>query len=480
MGKQVWKPATMLNPVPVVMVTCADNMGKGNIITLAWAGTVNSDPPMLSVSVRKERYSYGLIKEKGQFAVNLPTRKLARATDLCGVKSGRDVDKFKLAGLTPEKASVIDVPIIKECPVSIECVVKNVFELGTHDMFLAEIVAVDVDEELLDKKGKLKLHSAAGESDGSFEFDLKKGRGAITLDGQEYSFTAGWDIITVEGMGGFERADEALDVAVFVMQHGKSPLEGTWYDVSGQYGTVTFEAGGTCWAELYGKTTTGTYTFDVVTGEGFIMPDNGSETMHFVLTDGILALEGVTYTQQYVEQPDEEDYYAVIAGSWVAVRDNELALEFAVDGTVVFYSGSGSARGVYTFNPLDWTGTIVLEETEYYSFWMTEDTLYVGDYPYMRADAVNIPVRDSDSLLGIWYDEAGQAGMLYFDENGVVTMDTYGVVYEGTYTFDSSMGSGTMVLEVDGEDVTVSIYLLYGKLYTDDTVYTQTYVEQAQ
>ncbi len=160
MAKQVWKPSTMLNPVPVVMVTCADASGKPNIITVGWAGTINSEPPMLSISVRKERYSYSLIKDKGQFAVNLTTQKLVRATDLCGVKSGRDTDKFELAGLTPEKASAIDVPIIKESPVSLECVVRNTIELGSHDIFIAEIVAVDTDESLLDEKGKLVMEKA--------------------------------------------------------------------------------------------------------------------------------------------------------------------------------------------------------------------------------------------------------------------------------------------------------------------------------
>ena len=160
MGKQAWKPSTMLNPVPAVMVTCADAEGRANIITLAWAGTVNSDPPMVSISVRKERYSHGLIANKGQFAVNLTTRKLVHATDLCGVKSGRDVDKFELTNLTAVKASVIDVPIIGESPVSLECVVKNRLELGSHDLFIAEVVAVDVNEELLDKKGKLMLEKA--------------------------------------------------------------------------------------------------------------------------------------------------------------------------------------------------------------------------------------------------------------------------------------------------------------------------------
>jgi len=160
MAKQQWKPSTILNPVPAVMVTCVDKSGKPNIITLAWAGTVNSDPPMLSISVRKERYSYNLIKEKGQFVVNLTTESLARATDYCGVKSGRDVDKFEQMKLHIESAEKVDVPLIKESPVNIECVVRNVLELGSHDMFIAEIVCVNIDESLLNEKGKLCLEKA--------------------------------------------------------------------------------------------------------------------------------------------------------------------------------------------------------------------------------------------------------------------------------------------------------------------------------
>lgn len=160
MAKQLWKPSTLLNPVPAVMVTCIDNNGKPNIITLAWAGTINSEPPMLSISVRKERYSYSLIKDKGQFVVNLTTRKLARAADFCGVKSGRDIEKFEAVKLTPEKASMVDVPLIKESPVNIECIVKDIIELGSHDMFIAQIAAVSVEEGLLDEKGKLCLSKA--------------------------------------------------------------------------------------------------------------------------------------------------------------------------------------------------------------------------------------------------------------------------------------------------------------------------------
>jgi len=160
LAKQIWKPSTMLNPVPVVMVTCADKNGKPNIITLAWVGTVNSDPPMVSISVRKQRYSYELLKESGEFVINLPTRNLTFVTDFCGVKSGRDTDKFEAMKLTAQGASKVQAPLIKECPVNLECVVRQVVELGSHDLFLAEVVATNVDESLLDENGRLNLHNA--------------------------------------------------------------------------------------------------------------------------------------------------------------------------------------------------------------------------------------------------------------------------------------------------------------------------------
>lgn len=160
MAKLQWKPSTILNPVPAVMVTSTDSEGKPNIITVAWTGTINTHPPMLSVSIRKERFSHGLIKESGEFVVNLTTEKIVRETDLCGVKSGKNTDKFKLTGLHPEPASIVKAPLIKESPVNLECVVRQVLELGTHDMFIAEVVAVNVDEELLDVNGKLCLEKA--------------------------------------------------------------------------------------------------------------------------------------------------------------------------------------------------------------------------------------------------------------------------------------------------------------------------------
>ena len=160
MAKQQWKPGNMLYPLPAVMVSVADKEGNTNIITVAWAGTVCTNPPMLSISVRPERHSYGMIKDTMEFVVNLTTEELAYATDYCGVRSGRDVDKFKEMGLTPEEAAEVKAPLIKESPVNIECKVKEILELGSHHMFLAEVVAVHVDETYMNEKNKFELWKA--------------------------------------------------------------------------------------------------------------------------------------------------------------------------------------------------------------------------------------------------------------------------------------------------------------------------------
>ncbi len=160
MSKQIWKPSTLLNPVPVVLVTCSDEQGNNNVFTVAWAGTINSKPPMLSISVRKSRYSYQMIKETGEFIVNLVTENLAFAADYCGVKSGKDINKFMEAKLDIGKASVVKAPIINNSPVNLECKVEKIIEFGSHDMFIAKVVACQVDDELVDDQGKLNLEKA--------------------------------------------------------------------------------------------------------------------------------------------------------------------------------------------------------------------------------------------------------------------------------------------------------------------------------
>ena len=158
--------STLLNPVPVVMVSCAglhpeDPDERPNIVTIAWAGTVNSEPPMVSISVRKSRHSYKLISQTGEFVINLVNKSLARSCDLCGVKSGSDIDKFRECGLTPVKAEgLLYAYAVKEAPVSLSCRVKSITELGSHDMFIAEIVAITADSYLQDENGRICLDKA--------------------------------------------------------------------------------------------------------------------------------------------------------------------------------------------------------------------------------------------------------------------------------------------------------------------------------
>lgn len=184
--KQTWKPGNMLYPLPAVMVSVTDGKGNDNIIMVAWAGTVCTNPPMVSISVRPTRYSYDMIRNTGEFVINLTTENLAYATDYCGVRSGRDVDKFKELKLTKEKADYVQAPMIGESPVSIECKVREVKELGSHHMFLADVVAVHADETYMDKNNKFQLNQShplvyshgeylgLGKSLGTFGYSVKK------------------------------------------------------------------------------------------------------------------------------------------------------------------------------------------------------------------------------------------------------------------------------------------------------------------
>jgi len=186
MKKQQWKAGNMVYPLPAVMVSVGREGEKPNIITVAWTGTVCTNPPMVYISVRPERYSYNIIKETGKFVINLTTEALTRATDFCGVRSGRDVDKFKETHLTAIPGPVTGCPMIDESPVNIECTVTEIKELGSHHMFLAKVEAVHVSEEAMDEKGKFHLNETGllayshgeylglGKKLGTFGYSVKK------------------------------------------------------------------------------------------------------------------------------------------------------------------------------------------------------------------------------------------------------------------------------------------------------------------
>lgn len=186
MKKISWKPGNMIYPLPAVLVTCSNGRGEDNVLTIAWTGTVCTNPPMTYISVRPERYSYHIIKESEEFIINLTTKELAKATDFCGVRSGKDIDKFEQMHLTKQKAKVVNVPMIAESPVNIECKVTEIKELGSHHMFLAEVVNVNVEESLMDEKGKFDLSKSnplvyshggyyeTGRELGSFGYSVRK------------------------------------------------------------------------------------------------------------------------------------------------------------------------------------------------------------------------------------------------------------------------------------------------------------------
>ncbi len=185
MSKVVWKGGTLLSPVPPVMVSCGD-LDVSNIITIAWTGIINSDPPKTYISVRPSRFSYDIIKKTGEFVINLTPSRYVREADFCGIYTGKKVDKFEKCKFTKGKASIVSCPIIEECPMNIECKVSDMVELGSHHMFIADIVAINVDDTLLDEDGKLHLNRAKlaayahgeyfelGRSLGTFGFSVKK------------------------------------------------------------------------------------------------------------------------------------------------------------------------------------------------------------------------------------------------------------------------------------------------------------------
>ena len=191
-AKTIWQAGTMLAPVPAVLVGCGDGKAHPfNLLTVAWTGIVCSEPPMLSISVRPERFSYGLLEATGEFTVNVPSAKLAPAVDFCGVVSGRDEDKFAVRHLTPLKGSKISAPLVGECPIGLECRVTKKMSLGSHTLFLAEILAVQVDSDLVDEKGRLDIDRAGllayahghyyelGKCIGHFGFSVRKKPGPI-------------------------------------------------------------------------------------------------------------------------------------------------------------------------------------------------------------------------------------------------------------------------------------------------------------
>lgn len=184
MAKKIWKSGTFIYPIPAVMVSCGD-MDKSNIITVAWTGILNTNPAKVYISVRPTRYSYDIIKKTGEFVINLTTKELAYATDWCGVKTGAKVDKFKEMKLTKQKCEFVSAPTIKESPVSIECRVTDIKELGSHHTFIADVLSIDADEKYIDEKGAFdisKCNLIAYANGGYYELGKKVGKFGYSVE----------------------------------------------------------------------------------------------------------------------------------------------------------------------------------------------------------------------------------------------------------------------------------------------------------
>ena len=188
MAKEKWKAGNMIYPLPAVLVTCRSKSGEDNVFTVAWTGTVCTNPPMAYISVRPSRYSYNMIKETGEFVINLTTEEMAKATDYCGVTSGRDVDKFQRCGLHKEEAEEVNVPMLVESPVNIECRVREAHEYGSHTMFVADVICVHADEKYMNESGRFELEKSnplayshgtyfgLTSPKGTFGYSVKKGK----------------------------------------------------------------------------------------------------------------------------------------------------------------------------------------------------------------------------------------------------------------------------------------------------------------
>lgn len=325
--------------------------------------------------------------------------------------------------------------------------------------------------------GKLNVYSGAGDLTGRYDYNIRTGEGSFTVEEADFTFSAGWDTLSVDNIGAYARAKKGLDVAAFVSRFA-NPLPATWYETTGAYGEITFGEDGTFALTLYGETFTGTYTYDTQTASGTVTIDETGDPADFTYADGTLTLDGMTYTQDYVAQPTGDDVLTTIAGIWYDTAIPGETVTFYKDRTVDIGSSEGTHSGTFTFNPLDLSGVITVSDgtqTVEFNFYLSGETLYVDEYTYSREEPV---VTETGSILGTWYDTEGLLGTLYFDKDGLAIMDSYGTMFYGTYAFDVASGVGTMTLEfVDGPN-TWGLYLFGGSLYTDDGVYMQDDVEQ--
>ncbi len=332
--------------------------------------------------------------------------------------------------------------------------------------------------EVLDfKNGKVSVYSGYGDFEGTYNYDIEKGEGIFTVNNQDFTFNADYDLITVKDTGSYTRADSNIDIEAFVSQYAM-PIVGMWYDKSGTYGTIEFYKDGTAEVMMFGQPLTATYTFDAAAGTGTFFTDVTGETSNMTLTDGVMVIDDIQYSQDVVEQMGPEDLQNAIDGIWYESSGLLGTVIFYEDGSVGMDMYSQYYTGTYIFNLIDGTGQIMINVDG------ADTTLNIsvdGDVLYIEGSAYTRDyVEPATGIAGMWYETTGMAGTINFYDDGSVLMDTYGVQLIGTYAFDVMTDSGTMTVSYLDESMTFNIYLHQGILDVEGTKYTQDYVEQTQ
>ena len=325
--------------------------------------------------------------------------------------------------------------------------------------------------------GSLESHYYSGMGPqsytGKFDYNIKKGTGSIEINGTSYSFTAGWDSIDIKDLGIYSRAKDDLNIDTFLVEN-HNPLLGEWYDTNGIRGVMTFNNDNTFTLAYLGELLTGTYTFNKTDNTGTLMLDTVGKEGTLSLKGGTLMVDGVEFTQSYVEQ----NPYIDLIGMWYESVDMAETLTFNADKTAQLDSYGEIYNGTFEYNPMSMTGVLTLQfqGTAYdYDFSLDQEGMHVNNYIYLKGE----PPKVENPIIGVWYDVAGEMGTLTFYEDGTAVMYSHLIEFTGTYDFNISGGDGTMTLDFVDGPYTWNMYLMSDTLYTDDAAYTQNYVEQS-
>jgi hypothetical protein len=333
----------------------------------------------------------------------------------------------------------------------------------------------------LKEDGEASAHSIDGEASATYEFDVNKGTGELDIDGAKSDFTGDGETLTVDGVV-YSKASGSLDIVAFISEHS-NPLLGVWYDTTGIYGSVEFFDGGTCTFTTYGVDQTCTYSFDSASGTGEIVsPDGTAGTLSYA--GGTLAIDGIDFTRDYVEQQDLGDSYSDIAGSWYE-PSGIGSIMFYDDGTFDMMFDSTYYYGTFTFNSSSLTGTILTDTNETLSYYLSGSSLYMEGVEFTRENPGTTGTSGTNSPVGTWYDMDGVAGTLDIYSDGTLYVTTGGTFVYGEYEYDTTSGVGTIQFyETEGETVTCYFWVIDGELtlvdetYENFVFYTKDFVAQ--